>query len=155
GPARMGLIVVRNLTGRAGGTAVPVSSVKEVDAKLMCSVHDRVSVFRRGQWPEVHRAQTQAADPEAGTAEVDVVHGPNLSYARDQHAGLAVRASLLSLHRSAVAAAPGATTRDGCQGYGYSAAGPAAAAVWLLPARRSQRPRPGGATTWSSSSTMS
>ena len=56
--------------------AVAVGGVEEVDAELVRVVHDHVGVGRRGQRPEVHGAEAQPADGQAGTAQVDVFHAP-------------------------------------------------------------------------------
>src|SRR5215510_7025339 len=78
GPARMQLVVARDLARRAE-RAVPVRGIEEVDAKLMRPVHNFVRVRGRRHGPEVHRAQAQTANAQTGTAKMGVVHAPSLS----------------------------------------------------------------------------
>src|ERR1019366_5330434 len=82
GPARMRLVVARDLARRAERAAVPIRGVEEVDAKIVRPVHDRVRVRGRGQGTDVHRAQAQAADAETGTAKMRVLHAPSFSCPR-------------------------------------------------------------------------
>ncbi len=58
------------------GPAVDVGGVEEVDALLVGGVHDLVGVGLFGVRAEVHGAQAQAGDGQAGTAEVGELHGP-------------------------------------------------------------------------------
>src|SRR5690606_34478266 len=53
---------------------VAVGRVKEVDAEVERLVHDGEAVRLRGLRTEVHRAQAQRADLQAGASKVDVVH---------------------------------------------------------------------------------
>ncbi|MNS88881.1 hypothetical protein D3C72_1228730 [compost metagenome] len=63
----------------AAHPAVDVGRVEEVDAVLERAVHDGERVRFGGLGPEVHRAQAQPADHQAGAAEVGVFHGGLLS----------------------------------------------------------------------------
>ena len=72
-------VVLGELTGRALYPAVAVGGVEEVDADLVRVIHDGVRFGGRGQRPEVHRAEAEAANAQAGTAKVDVFHAPTLS----------------------------------------------------------------------------
>src|SRR5204863_2921426 len=68
--------------GEAAAVAVDVGGVEEVDAEVEGSVHDPVTLVLLGLraasgllHAEVHGAEAERADPEAGTAEQSVVHG--------------------------------------------------------------------------------
>src|SRR5262249_33516334 len=67
---------------------VHVGGVEEIDAVFAGAVHDREAVRLRRDGTEVHGAQAEAADGQAGTAEVRVLHGLNL--AREGYAPLRV-----------------------------------------------------------------
>ncbi len=54
---------------------VHVGRVEEVDAGLVGGVHDREGVLLGGLRAEVHRAEAQSADRQAGAAQVGVLHG--------------------------------------------------------------------------------
>ncbi len=60
------------------GAAVDVGGVEEVDARLERRVHELVARRLVGLGAEVHRAQAQRADAEAGAAEEAVIHAGNL-----------------------------------------------------------------------------
>ena len=79
-PAALGEPASDDLLGGAAplGAAVDVGRVEKVDSGLQSRVHDgkRGRLIRLG--PEIHGAQADAADAEAGAAEVGEVHGPNL-----------------------------------------------------------------------------
>lgn len=59
----------------AGGAAVGVGRVEEVDALVEGVVHDVVGGRLVGLGAEVHGAQAEAGDGKAGPAEVRVLHG--------------------------------------------------------------------------------
>ena len=65
--------------------SVDVGGVEEVDALVVGGVHDRVRVGLGGERAEVHGAEAQAADGEAGTAEVGEFHGSHLAAPRQTH----------------------------------------------------------------------
>ena len=54
--------------------AVDVGGVEEVDAQFQGAIHDGERIFFGGVRAEVHRAQTQRADFQAGAAQWDIVH---------------------------------------------------------------------------------
>src|ERR1700687_4815019 len=54
--------------------SVDIGGVEKVDPLLEGAVHDCKTVALGGQWPEVHRAQTQATDLQTGAAQSDMVH---------------------------------------------------------------------------------
>jgi hypothetical protein len=57
-----------------GAGAVDIGGVKEVDARLERSVHDRTAVLLIGVPAEVHRAQREATYLGAYPAELGVLH---------------------------------------------------------------------------------
>ncbi len=73
-----------DLLGRAAalGAAVDVGRVEEVDPGVERRVHDGERRRLVGLGTEVHGAQAEAADGEAGAAEVCVAHGAEPSGAR-------------------------------------------------------------------------
>jgi hypothetical protein len=76
--AAAGEPAAEDLLGLAGLGAVAVGGVEEVEAVLVSGVHDRVAVGLAGAGAEVHRAQAQRGDLEAGAAELAIVHVSNL-----------------------------------------------------------------------------
>ena len=60
------------------GAAVDVGGVEEVHARLERRVHQLVARRLVGVGAEVHRAEAQGADAEAGAAEEAVIHAGNL-----------------------------------------------------------------------------
>ena len=58
----------------AGLPSVHVGRVEEVDAQVERPVHDGVAVVFRGLRAEVHRAEAQPADRQAGASEIRVLH---------------------------------------------------------------------------------
>src|SRR5579859_4109150 len=87
GPARVGLGVLADLAGRTLDAAVAVGGVEEVDADLKRVIHDRVRLGERGQRPEIHRAQAEAAYRQARTAQVNIFHALSFSRWRDSPGG--------------------------------------------------------------------
>jgi hypothetical protein len=61
--------------------AVVVGRVEEVDALVVCAIHDRVRVWLVGHRAEIHGAEAEAADREPGAAERGEIHEPRMPHA--------------------------------------------------------------------------
>ena len=64
------------------GAAVDVGGIEEVNAVLTGGIHDSVGSGLLGLWTEVHCPQAQPGDLEAGPAQMGVLHGNVLWFAR-------------------------------------------------------------------------
>src|SRR5690606_28272351 len=62
------------LRNAGDGTAVAVGGVEEVDPLVVSGIHDLEGVGLRRGPAEIHGAEADAADTEAGTAQVGVLH---------------------------------------------------------------------------------
>ncbi len=74
--------------------SVDVGRVEEVDAVLERAVHDGVAVGFGGLGAEVHRAEAQPADRQAGAAEIRVLHSATVSGQEQQVPAGLTQASL-------------------------------------------------------------
>jgi hypothetical protein len=64
--------------------AVDVGGIEQVDSSFQGFVHDFKAGRLVGQFAEVHRAESDSADLQAGAAKVRVLHR-NISFAPDHY----------------------------------------------------------------------
>ena len=138
--AALGEPAADDLLGLAA--AVDVGGVEEVDAGLERRVHDLVAVGLVGLRPEVHRAEAQRADPQAGAAEVAIVHGRNLPTMAGSGTGVHGPAPPRSCHGSARIVGTSVTTSDDGRGPGLRGGPDSPTSTDPRPGDRRRRPAP-------------